>query len=190
MDFRMTLTGTEPLLMHNARLADPLDSATKALKVVSGKRKKTEDDHAEMARLEYLGGLYLDPDVGPYIPGENIERCLVDAGKITRSGRMITQGVFVKTNVNPVGYKGPRDPEGLWADTNFRLVKSVKVTTSRIMRTRPMFRQWRLDAEGVLDTAILSLEDLRSIAETAGARIGLGDYRPRYGRFTVEVEEL
>lgn len=186
----MTLTGTEPLLMHNARLADPLDPATKALRAVSSKRVKTDDDREEMARLEFIGGLYLDPDVGPYVPGENIERCLVDGGKITKSGRKVTQGVFVKTNINPIAYPGPRDPEGLWADVNFRLVKSVKVTTSRVMRTRPMFRQWKLDAEGVLDTAVLSLEDLRSIAETAGSRIGLGDYRPRYGRFVAEVEEL
>jgi len=190
VDFRMTLTGTEPLVMHSARLADPLDAATKALKAVSSKRVKTDDDREEMARLEFIGGLYLDADLGPYVPGENLERCLVDAAKITKSGRKVQQGVFVKTNVNPLAYGGPRDADGLWADANFRLVKSVKVQANRVMRTRPMFRQWRLDAEGVLDTAVLSIDDLRSIAETAGTRIGLGDYRPRYGRFTVEVEEL
>lgn len=190
MDFRLTLTGTEPLLMHNARLANPLDPATKALKAISSKRVKTDEDHAELARLEFIGGLYLDADLGPYVPGENLERCLVDAGKITKSGRKVTQGLFITSNVNALAYGGPRDAAGLWADTNHRLIKSVKVTTSRVMRTRPMFRQWAVEADGILDTAVLSIEDLRSIAVTAGSRIGLGDYRPRYGRFTATLTAL
>lgn len=190
MDFRITLTGTTELLMHNARLANPLDPATKALRAVTSKRVKTDDDHEEVARLEHAASLYYDPDLGPYIPGQNFERCLLDAAKITKSGQKVKQGLFITSNVNPLAYTGPRDPAGLWADENFRHLASVKVTTSRVMRCRPMFRQWRVDAEGILDGAVLSLEDLRSIAVTAGSRIGLGDYRPRYGRFTATVEKV
>ncbi len=190
MDFRITLTGTTPLLMHNARLANPLDPATKALKAVTSKRVKTDEDHEEIARLEHLGSLYLDPDAGPYIPGENVERCLFDAAKITKSGQKIKQGVFVSTNVNPLGYRGPRDADGLWKDENFRSILSVKVTTSRLMRCRPLFREWTVEADGILDTSVLSIQDLRSIAVTGGQRTGLGDYRPRYGRFTAEVVKL
>lgn len=190
MDFRLTMIGTEPLVMHNSRLSDPMDDVTRAIKAVSGKRKKTDDDHVEMARLEYLGGLYHDKDFGPYVPGENIQRCLVDGAKITRLGRAVTQGVFIKTDVNALVYNGPRDTDGLWADANFRLRRSVKVTTSRVMRTRPLFREWELEAVGILDTAIVSFDELCEIADTAGSRIGLGDWRPRYGRFTAEVVEL
>lgn len=190
MQIRITLTGTAELLMHNARLANPLDPAAKAMKAVSSKRVKTDDDYEELARLEHLGGLYLDPDIGPYIPGQNIERTLVDAGKVTKSGIKVTRGVFISTNVNPLSYAGPRDVEGLWADENFRHVASVKVQQNRVMRCRPMFRQWRVSADGTLDTAVLSLDEFRSIADTAGSMIGLGDYRPRYGRFTAEVEKL
>lgn len=190
MQFRITLTGTAELLMHNARLSNPLDPAAKAMKAVSSKRVKTDEDHEELARLEHLGSLYYDPEIGPFIPGQNIERCLVDAAKVTKSGVKVTRGVFVSTNVNPLAYAGPREPDGLWTDENFRHMASVKVQQNRVMRCRPMFRQWRTAAEGTLDTAVLSLEELRSIAETAGAMIGIGDYRPRYGRFTAEVEKL
>lgn len=190
MDIRITLIGTTPLVMHNIRLADPLDPATRALRAVTSKRKKTDEDHEEAARLEFIGGLYMDPDAGPYVPGENIERCLADAAKVTRQGRAIQQALFVKSDVNPVGYSGPRDPARLWADANFRLVKAVRVTNARVMRTRPMFRQWAVEATAVLDASIVSIDDLRSITDTAGIRIGLGDYRPRYGRFTAEVDEL
>ena len=66
MQFRITITGTAELLMHNARLANPLDSAAKAMKAISSKRVKTDEDHAEMARLEHFGSLYYDSEIGPY----------------------------------------------------------------------------------------------------------------------------
>jgi hypothetical protein len=190
VQFRITITGTAELLMHNARLSNPLDPAAKAMKAVSSKRVKTDDDYEELARLEHLGSLYLDPDVGPYMPGQNIERCLVDAAKVTKSGVKVTRGVFISTNINPLAYKGPRTPEDLWGDENFRHLGSVKVQQNRVMRCRPMFRQWRTAAEGTLDTRVLSLDELRGIAETAGSMIGIGDWRPRYGRFIAEVEKL
>lgn len=187
MDFEITMTGVRPLLMHSARLANPLDTTVKAMKAISGKRSKTDDDHIEMARLEYAGSMYINADLGPYIPGENIERCLVDAGKITKKGTAIQRALFIKTDINPLLYKGPRTLEELWADENYRHVASVKVQTSRVMRTRPHFPEWTVVAQGVLDTSILDLAELGSIAETAGSMIGLGDYRPRFGRFTVSV---
>jgi hypothetical protein len=189
MDIRITLIGATPLVMHNIRLADPLDPATRALRAVTSRRKKTDDDHAEAARLEFLGCLYLDPDLGPHVPGENIERCLTDAAKITRQGRALQQALFVKSDVNPIAYTGPRDPDGLWADANYRLVKAVRVSNARVMRTRPLFRQWAVEADAVFDSSIVSVDDLRTIAETAGSRIGLGECRPRYGRFTAEIAE-
>lgn len=188
--FRMTCTGTTPLLMHNSRLSNPLDDVAKAMKRISAKRAKTEDDHEELARLEHMGSLYFDPDMGPYMPGQNFERCLVDAARITKAGKKIERGVFVETNVNPVAYDGPRTIEGLWSDANFRHTASVKVQQNRVTRTRPQFRTWVTEADGIYDPAVINLEELAEIADTAGRMIGLGDWRPRYGRFTVSVEKL
>lgn len=188
--FRLTCTGTTPLLMHNARLSNPLDDVAKAMKRISSKRVKTEDDYEELARLEHMGGLYFDPDVGPFVPGQNFERCLVDAGRITKSGKKIERGVFVETDVNPLAYEGPRNVDGLWKDENFRHAASVKVTTNRVTRTRPQFRQWAVEAEGMFDPAIIGVDELREIADTAGRMIGLGDWRPRYGRFEAQVEKI
>lgn len=186
--FRLELTGTAPLLMHSSRLADPLNEATKALKRITGKTKKSEEDHQEMAHLEFQGGLYLDPQAGPFIPGGNIERSLLDGARIFKSGKKIERGLFINTDVNPLAYTGPRDVASLWADENFRLSVSVTVGPARrVMRTRPMFRDWRCDAEGILDTSLLSLEELQEIATVSGTMIGLGDWRPRYGRFTAKV---
>jgi len=189
IDFTITLTGTAPLLMHNSRLSNPLDPATKALKKVTSKRQKTDDDHEQIARLEFAGGLYLDPDVGPFIPGENIARCLVDGAKLTKMGVKVTRGVFISTDVNPLSYKGPRAEQSLW-DQGWRHMASVKVGTSRTRRCRPWFPEWAVQAEGVLDPAVLELDDLVTIASNAGSLIGLGDWRPRFGRFTATVQQI
>jgi len=186
-DFTITLTGTAGLIMHNSRLSNPLDPATKALKSATSKRTKTDEDHENVARLEHAGGLYLDPDIGPYIPGENIARCLVDGGRITKQGVKITRGVFISSDVNPLAYAGPRDVQGLWEDKRFVHMASVKVGTSRVMRCRPVFYEWRVQAQGTLDESVLDLSDLTSIAEMAGHMCGLGDWRPRFGRFVAEV---
>lgn len=190
INFRLRFVGTAALLVHSARLSDPLDPAAKALKKVTGKRTKTDDDHMEIARLEHIGSLYLDPEIGPYIPAQNIERCLVDAARTSKQGVKVQRGVFVSTDVNPIAYPGPRDAEGLWNDVSFRHRASVKVGTSRTMRCRPIFHSWTVEADGVLDPNIIDLTDLQGIVETAGLIIGLGDWRPRFGRFDGTVAAL
>lgn len=190
MRFRITLTGTAPMLMHNGRLANPLDPSTQALKALTSKRKKTDDDLLDIARAEFLGGLYIDPDVGPYVPGENVERAIRDGAVLTKNGTNVKRGLFIETDINPLAYSGPRDAEGLWADENFRFIRTVRNQQNRVSRCRPIFTDWRTSAEGTLDEAILDFRTLGSIVEQAGLYVGLGDWRPRYGRFTAELERL
>lgn len=187
MKVRLTIVGTTSLLMHNARLSDPLDPFTRELKKVSSKTKKTEDDHFEMARIEFEGGMYFDDEMGPYIPGANVHRCLVEGAKLNRFGKSVERGVIVVDEVHPLGYEGPRTVKELWEDKNFVSRMSVGVTTSRVMRTRPVFRHWALVANLIVDTGQLDLEQISNIADKSGQMIGLGDHRPRFGRFEVQV---
>lgn len=189
MDFTITITGTHTLLMHNAQLSDPLNPFTKRLAEVTSKRKKTDEDHVEIARREWDGGLYYDVDAGPYIPGQNVERALLDSARMNRLGKSIERGVFITTDVIPLEYPGPRDIRELREDASFRHMASVKVGMSRTMRCRPMFREWSLTAEGYLDETQIELDELRQIAQRAGKLIGLGDWRPRFGRFEAQVEQ-
>lgn len=191
----ITLTGDRPLLMHNARLSDPLDDIVKAMKPISKKgAKKTEDDIEELARLEFLGSLYWGddfgfPGAGPVIPGENFYRLLVDAGRLSKEGKKIERGVQIQTIAAPVLYNGPRDVDGLWADKNFVSRKSVKVQTSRVIRTRPQFLNWELDFDLSFDTTIIDREDVVRLSQAGGNYVGLGDWRPVYGRFNAEEKK-
>ena len=190
MDFRITLEGTGALLMHNARLSNPLDPAAKAIKKVSGKRNKTEDDHAEMAHLEFIGSLYYDPDAGPFVPGDNIWRALYDGAKKSKRGVKVKEGLLITTDVNPLaGYGGPgRRWTRLVGGRELPALRVSEGREVRVTRCRPMFRTWKVEADGMLDTNVLDFAELEQIAETAGLLMGLGDWRPRFGRYTATVK--
>lgn len=190
MQVRLTAVGTAPLLMHNAQLSDPLATVTKELKKVSSKRTKTEEDQEMMARIEFEGGLYIDNELGPYIPAANLHRCLVEGAKLNKLGRHVERGVIVEGMELPLAYVGPRTTEGLWTDKSFVARHSVGVTTSRVMRTRPKFSKWALEATLEVDGGQLDLAQISDIAIKAGLMVGLGDYRPSHGRFAAEVREL
>ena len=80
---KIKIRGTSPLLMHSDRLSNPLDPLTKEIKTYTGKRKKTDDDFTEIARLEWVGGLYHDEKTGPYLPARNVKAMLIQAASRT-----------------------------------------------------------------------------------------------------------
>lgn len=187
-DFTLSLTGTAPLLLHSAQLSDPLNQWTKQIAKVSGKRQKTEEDHQELGRLEHRGGMYFDSEFGPYLPGSNVEAALFRAASKQKLMSALKTALVIPEEVNPLAYPGPRDADGLWADKKYVHRASVKVGTSRVIRTRPQFPVWSVTVTGFLDTEIIDPDAFENIVETAGRVIGLGDWRPRFGRFEGEVK--
>lgn len=190
MEYELEIIGTAPMLMHSARLSNPMDPVARELKKVTSKRNKSEEDYGQAARLEFMGSLYFDAQVGPYIPGPNILRCLVDAGRKRKLGTKVTAGVFIKNEVNALAYTGPRDQDGLWRDENFRSQVSAKVGMSRVMRTRPRFAEWATSATLIVDPEVMDTDDLAQVVQIAGSMIGLGDWRPTYGRFEATLTPL
>lgn len=182
---KMTLkfVGVVPLLMHNIRLANPLDEIAQAMKEITSKKKKTEADLIELSRLEFMGGLYYDEATGPYIPGELVEAAFSRAGAAIRKKGAFVGGITVEDA--PLVYNGPRDPDELWKLPIYRDVRGVRVGQSRVMRCRPKFPKWEADVHITYDDGLLTDRDVRRAAEEIGARIGLGDFRPKFGRFTV-----
>ena len=194
-----TASGGSSLIMHNERLADPMDSFTQALSVVTGKRKKTLDDHMEIAHIEFLGGLYTSPAINwplngtkatPALPAWNVLRCLQDGGARQKRGKDVPRGVYPLAEFATLTYDGPDTPAKLWADGGFALRKSVGVQRSRTMRTRPLFSEWQAELPIEVDDTIFDLHTLQAIWRDAGLYAGLGDMRPVYGRFVGTVEKI
>lgn len=183
---RFKIIGVAPLLLHNAQLADPLNDWAKAMKKISSKRNKTEDDHAELARLEWYGGLYVKR--GRIVwPGVNTEACIIGGAKKMRLGTKCKSSVFCLDDV-PLGYDGPTDIDELWERQANRLTVPAGVNGRKIMRTRAMFETWWLDEVVITyEPTIIDADNIYQAFTIAGEQCGFGDWRPRYGRFVVEL---
>lgn len=179
------LTADAPMLVHNGQTADPLNKWAKAMKAVSGKRKKTDADYEELARLEFMAGLYMGKD-GPVIPAANIDSMVINAARKNREGKLAQSGAFCMKDV-PMQYDGPRTADELWQDDRFRHVAIVRVQSARIARTRPVFRDWSATVEISYEDSVVNKAQLDAWMQIAGTQIGLGDWRPQHGRFSVET---
>lgn len=178
------LTSVAPLIVHNGQLANPLNPYTKEMKKVSGKRNKTDADFEQMAKLEFQGGLYFSSD-GPVLPPDMLDGMVLGAAKKFKEGPLAKAGCFC-VNTPKIEYDGPRDRDGLWNDDQFRFVKGVRVGQSRVMRTRPWFQKWAVEVKFSVESSTINPSRLFEWLTTGGQVIGLGDWRPQYGRFTVE----
>jgi hypothetical protein len=178
------LTSIAPMLMHSDRTANPLDQFARELKKISGKRKKTEDDYEEMSKLEFIAGCYYDKKY--FIPAANIEACLIASAKHTKRGTIIKQAIIVPDDASFNFKHEKHDPTKLFEKEKLYVdMRTVKVGTSKVIRTRPIFNEWEVSFQIYIDTDKLNVEELREILENAGKYVGLGDYRPRYGRFQI-----
>lgn len=198
-----TPNGGTPIVVHNERLADPLDSCTQAISAISKKKNKTLADHEEIARREFLGGLYTDPvleldDKGqltsnsqkPCVPAWNVLRCLQEAATRQKRGRDVLRGVQPVTVNAQLFYDGPQAPDELWRAGQFALRKTVGVQRARTVRTRPMFTDWKLELMIEVDVNVFDTHTLRVAWADAGRYVGLAEMRPVYGRFVGTLTEV
>lgn len=173
-----------PLLMHNGQTADPLNKWTKSIKLISGKRNKTDADYEEMARLEFMAGLYMGAD-GPILPADVIDAVLVGGAKKSKEGMLAKSGAFCAQHASLL-YNGPRTAAELWANEQFRFVKRARVGQASVMRTRPKFDQWEAIIELSYEPAIINPGRIDEWLRVAGSQVGLLDWRPQHGRFGAE----
>ena len=64
----------------------------------------------------------------------------------------------------------------------------------RCLCHRPRFDDWHLDLTLLVDRDAISGADVRTLLETAGVRVGLGDFRPErngpFGRFVITAWDI
>lgn len=182
-------TGESPLLMHSDRGVNPLDPLTIELKRLTGTRKKTDEIHAQVARMEWELGMYFDAEMGPVVPTANLRGVIVEGAKFSKLGATVKRATIVTDEVARLDYDGPRDHEAMWKAGSFRDVRSVVVGQARVMRCRPIFRKWSLTFSLLFDAESIERAALIDAASAGGRLIGLCDFRPAnggsFGRFSV-----
>lgn len=191
METQITLDikGNRPLLLHNSRLANPLDPYARELKNLNGKRKKTDDDLLRIAEVETRGSLYETEDEHVGLPADNVWRCLLDASRKFRLGTVLQSALLPSSDVMPLLIDGRKVKVGDFFKADDRvLYKIVVVQRNRIMRARPIVKgDWSVTARFTLLEDIMQPNMLEPIIATAGRLIGLGDWRPKYGTFDAQM---
>lgn len=191
---KIKITGIRPLVMHNGLMADPTNPYTIAIKKITskGSKKMTTFDHEERDRLEWEAGLYWSDALnGIAIPSDNLERCIQDGAKKSRLGKDFAAAVFLtEPEVEVEHRKSGKSKEDLYADKAYTLRKGVKVQLARIIRVRPMIPTgWSLCFTVEFDDSIVNRQQVIDATKEAGGICGLGDWRPKFGRFSAEVVE-
>jgi len=185
--FSVKIVGVAPLLHHaSRRFLNHLDPLTREYKALASKRKKTDDDLARLSDMEYALGLYVNGEGRPIIPGENVEMAIIAGAKKQKEGKIAQVGVTCTDAV--LEYEGPKDLAGLQKDARFRDIRPVRVSQAMVCRTRPIFNQWTAKFEVTFDPSVVDKSRVMGWIEAAGQYSGLGDYRPRFGRFMVEAK--
>jgi len=201
----VTWKGVTPLLMHSCRCVNPLHPLAMLMKKYTSNRKKTDDDYRVMSDIEWLQGIYFNEDISRitsplddylldnmylYIPADNIEATLRNAGKAFKLGEAIKRFVNVSEIEIPFDFGDKKLIREIWKDYRYRDVRSMVVNKKRIMRTRPRFDRWGIQFSLVYDETKINIQDIVTVIEFAGEYTGLCDSRPKYGKFTAIIEEV
>ena len=182
------IRGVAPLLMNSNRGVNPLEPLVKEMKAITskGSKKMTDDDQERLLHIKWILGMYMDETVGPYIPSANVEATLKNAAKLIRRGKDTGFGIQVSPDRIPLIYEGPRTFEKLWEDKKFSDFRVGKMKTgSSVNLMRPRFDMWSLKFDIIYDEKVFSDTTIKDLVSEGGQKIGLCDYRPKYGRYDV-----
>lgn len=181
------LTGIAPLIMHNGDLANPLNPIVQQMKPIQSKRKKTEDDLRKLMELEWAGSLYVNEDKQLIIPDTMLEATLLKAAKKNRRGPQFQAGVFSDGRSFVLDHDGPKDIDKMKDDEKFQFDTMVRVQQAKVLRRRPIFKNWSVTVAIKYDPEQVSKSDVIEALKIAGSVVGFGDWRPKFGRFDVEI---
>ncbi len=162
------IKGISPLL-HNRFPAEEFgeNASTKKKKVYVPK------DEADKKLYKNLDGSY-------YQPAEHIFQSLVKAGVDFKfEGRKIFKDI-INSGIAIT-------PENIPLDCPFVIdERSVVIQRARVLAWRPRFDEWSVKFKiEIIDDDNIPVSTLNEILAHAGMRKGIGDYRPRYGRYMV-----
>lgn len=169
----ITIRGSADLLMHRWN-CEAIDEKSKAAK--GSKAKKSDDIESYVYRND-------DGEIA--IPGEYLRQALIHAAKFRqdpRSPRKSAMDLFKAALMVDPQLASLGVTEWDYVDT-----RRAVVQRNGINRSRPAMRVgWQAEfLVTVLLPEYVSPEILLDVLNTAGRLIGVGDFRPTYGRFGV-----
>ena len=168
----VSINGLAPLLQHRFPDAEQIEDKVSKRSGVPNREKELEQ------------ALYKLPTGEIYQLNSHIEGALVKAAKNFKiSGK---RGKSYKDLINCAVFVTPEaiihKNQKYVADRRAVVMPS---TRGRVIRTRPRFDEWELDFQIEINDDQLPVEVVKQILDYAGSSVGIGDYRPKFGRFIV-----
>lgn len=175
---KVTVQGTSDILFHRWNCEEV---AEKAAAAKGSKTKKIDNVESYVYRLE---------DGGLAIPGEYLRMSIVNAAKFRqdpRSPRKSAMDLF-KAAIVPLTILAPLGVKAWDYEDRRRAV----IQRQGINRVRPALRAgWKASFELMVNLPeYVSPTTLNEVIQAAGKFVGLGDFRPTYGRFQVVKFEV
>jgi len=148
---------------------------------------------------EWRKTIYFDEDAGVFLPSINVESCLIEASKNFKVTGRATATKYFKSSVSiteemlPFYVNGKiiKDLEqvdrGEGGASVFKMGVKNPATRMRNTRYRARFDKWSSKFRVlVLADDYIPMNRLKEVIEYAGMYVGLGDFRPRFGRFLLK----
>lgn len=179
------IKGLQPLIMHSCAGLDPTNPLRKEAAEITSKRgqKKTDENLEQLDWIDFQLSAYHNGK-NLFVPGENLHGAIRDGAKAVRKGKEIQAAVMVIEEEVPVQYDGPKNLRDLY-DYKFVDRRRVVIQRNAVLRTRLRLNKWSLAFSLYIDENVVSPAAVKAALEYAGNRVGLGDFRPRFGRFEV-----
>lgn len=173
-----TIEGAAPILFHRWN-CDAVEAKSKAAK---GSAAKKSDDLESYVYRNDAGDICL--------PGEYLRQSIILAAKFRqdpRSPRKSAMDLFKAAVISLTDLASLGTAEWDYEDR-----RRVTVQRNGITRIRPAMREgWKATIQLMVNIPeYVSPALLRSVLDDAGRLVGVGDFRPTFGRFTVSNWEL
>ena len=187
-------TGISPLLQNNPQTVDPFNYYSKLKKPLTSKRTKTDEDIQALRDIEIESKIYFDNTLGIYIPTRWIMAAIAQNGyALTKISKAKLRGaVFTTHEKAKLIYDGMdvvKTKTDIVKNERFRTLLILPQKGIRLPKATPIFHQWSFEIELEYDDLILDHRDIKTILEYSAKYGGFGDFRPSYGRATVEVSD-
>lgn len=169
----VSVAGASDLLFHRWN-CESVDAKAKAAK--NSKAKKEDDIESYVWRNE-SGELC--------IPGEYFRQSIIHAAKFKqdpRSPRKSAMDLFKAGVVSLTSLAGLGSKDWDYLDT-----RRVTIQRAGVNRTRPAMKEgWKVDLQfQILTPEYIDPNLFQDVFNTAGRLVGVGDFRPTYGRFFI-----
>jgi len=171
------IEGLSPLLMNSPKsMLEPKPTTTK--------RTSSYNQEEEAEKVAYRNS-----EGKLYVPATAIKGCMIGAGSYKKAGKF-TLRPLIASGIRVIGNELILDKQKYEID-----LRTVVIQRSRVVKARPVIKEWKLNFEMDIDTSLIAEMDIvKTNLEEAGLRVGILDFRPQklgeFGMFKITKWKL